>query len=207
MTEKTPHTDQRETSSCDSTRFSSIDMGDLPRAFRRDLEDVYHFYLDDKAREELAGMGKTSRWFYMIAWLLKNSFLKLSPVRRILLVASVIFFLEGAFNQINIGALIVGFAMLAFILLLELKDKLLAQDELQAGRAVQFALMPKDNPKFRGWDAWVYTRPANDVGGDLVDYIPVRENSLGVVLGDVEIGRASCRERGEGEDGHVALED
>lgn len=160
-------------------------MGDLPRAFRRDLEDVYHFYLDDKAREELAGMGKTSRWFYMIAWLLKNSFLKLSPVRRILLVASVIFFLEGAFNQINIGALIVGFAMLAFILLLELKDKLLAQDELQAGRAVQFALMPKDNPKFRGWDAWVYTRPANDVGGDLVDYIPVRENSLGVVLGDV----------------------
>jgi len=55
--------------------------------------------------------------------------------------------------------------------MLELKDKLLAHDELKIGRTVQKALLPEENPTLAGWSVWLFTRPANDVGGDLVDYI------------------------------------
>ncbi len=69
--------------------------------------------------------------------------------------------------------------------MLELKDKVLAKDELEEGRAVQIALMPERNPKIPGWSAWLYTRPANEVGGDMVDFIQIDENRYGIALGDV----------------------
>jgi serine phosphatase RsbU (regulator of sigma subunit) len=69
--------------------------------------------------------------------------------------------------------------------MLELKDKLLARDELEAGRSVQLALMPTRPPTLAGWDIWLYTRSANDVGGDLVDYLQIDPRRLGVMLGDV----------------------
>ena len=71
------------------------------------------------------------------------------------------------------------------ILLLELKDKLLAHDELDAGRAIQTALLPKEQPAISGWDIWLYTRPAKEVGGDLVDYIELGDDRFAVALGDV----------------------
>ena len=58
----------------------------------------------------------------------------------------------------------------------------MAQDELQSGRAVQLALMPERSPQFVGWDIWLYTSPANDVGGDLVDYLHIGEDRLGLAL-------------------------
>ena len=68
--------------------------------------------------------------------------------------------------------------------MLELKDKLLARHELQAGRAVQQALMPGAAPVVPGWDIWLYTRPANDVGGDLVDALASGAHTR-LVLADV----------------------
>ena len=32
---------------------------------------------------------------------------------------------------------------------------------------MQLALMPAEKPRVPGWDVRLYTRPANDVGGDL----------------------------------------
>src|SRR5512138_3275825 len=71
------------------------------------------------------------------------------------------------------------------VLMLELKDKLLARSELEAGRTVQLALMPDRPPVVPGWDIWLYSRSANDVGGDLVDYLQIDPQRLGVMLGDV----------------------
>jgi sigma-B regulation protein RsbU (phosphoserine phosphatase) len=72
-----------------------------------------------------------------------------------------------------------------FVLMLELKDKLLAHEELEAGRAVQAALLPSSNPEIPGWEVWLYTQSANEVGGDLVDYIKLDEERWGIALGDV----------------------
>ena len=64
-------------------------------------------------------------------------------------------------------------------------DKLLARHELEAGRAVQRALMPDRCPTLTGWDVWLYTRPANDVGGDLVDCLEIEPGRVGFALADV----------------------
>ena len=88
-------------------------------------------------------------------------------------------------TQISIHFPTLGIAILLFILMLELKDKLLAREELEAGRAVQRALMPDSGPTIPGWDVSLFTRSANDVGGDLVDYVPLDDQRNGLVLGDV----------------------
>jgi serine phosphatase RsbU (regulator of sigma subunit) len=70
------------------------------------------------------------------------------------------------------------------VLMLELKDKLVARDEIDVAREVQLNLLPREHPVIGGWEVWSSTRPANDVGGDLVDYLH-EHGEIGVVLGDV----------------------
>jgi len=173
------------------TIWDDFRRGDLKRTLRKDLKEIYSFYLDDETKQRLKTMSRFRRWIYMVFWLLKSLILKLTPARRVLLVLSLITFFVSHSNigndNINTSnnLIFLGFLGLLIILALELKDKLLAQDELAAGRAVQFALMPEKNPKLSGWDLWLFTQPANEVGGDLVDYIKFRDNNLGLVLGDV----------------------
>ena len=93
-----------------------------------------------------------------------------------------------AFGRIRIDfpvSRLLGDALLFLVLMLELKDKLMARDELEAGRKVQLALMPDTSPSVPGWDLWLHTEPANDVGGDLVDHLQVDDRQHGVALGDV----------------------
>jgi serine phosphatase RsbU (regulator of sigma subunit) len=78
-----------------------------------------------------------------------------------------------------------GSLLVLLVLMLELKDKLLAKDEIQIARQVQIALLPDENPAIPGWSVWSYSRPANDVGGDLVDYLELGGFRHGVALGDV----------------------
>lgn len=193
MTEKNKKHDQATGASPDlkKTIVNDLLRGDLKRNLCRDLADIYQFYLDDDTRARLKKMRRFKRWLFSALWLLKSLVLKLTPLRRImLLLAIVCLFLsrnQGAGKDIqsasNLGWL--GFVILLLILMLELKDKLLAQDELEAGRKVQSALMPERNPKVPGWDLWLFTRPANEVGGDLVDYLKIGDNRWGVALGDV----------------------
>ena len=165
------------------TVLEDLHQADFRRTMRQDLEEIYQYYLDQGARDELAEMDQVSRWLHLTGWLVKSSILRLTPVRRLLLIGSVLLFLWGIMG--SFPGLILGFLVVTLILLLELKDKLLAQDELMTGRAVQFALMPRENPSLPGWETWLFTRPANEVGGDLVDYLTVDENRLGLALGDV----------------------
>jgi len=75
--------------------------------------------------------------------------------------------------------------LLLFVLGLELKDKLMAHGELEAGRAVQLAIMPDSIPKLQGWELWMYSTPANEVGGDLIDYLKLSDAQLALTLGDI----------------------
>ena len=79
----------------------------------------------------------------------------------------------------------VGILFILFVLMLELKDKLLATTELEDGHAIQRALLPNQSPHVPGWSLWLFTRSANEVGGDLVDFIPVAEGRYAVAVGDV----------------------
>jgi len=165
--------------------------GDLKRTLRRDLRDLYAFYLDEDSRKRLAGMRRVRRWILLVAWLAKSLFLNLPPLRRLILVLAFLCFITSSVQfQLGTMALDLNLTGLAFflivvVLMLELKDKLLARDELETGRAVQRSLLPEHDPEIPGWEVRLYTRSANDVGGDLVDYLWVDASRLGVALGDV----------------------
>jgi hypothetical protein len=165
------------------TRFS--------RDYWRELRAIYTFYLDEELRNRLAGMGRLRRSFVLLGWLLHSLFMKLSPARRIMLLLSCALMILGntSFKVTGWGFSADlrpwGWILLLLILMLELKDKLLARDEIQIARDVQIALLPQRNPDVPGWSFWCYTRPANDVGGDLVDYIALDGFRHGVALGDV----------------------
>lgn len=169
------------------TIWNDFNEGGLGQTFRLEIKDLYYFYLDDDTRSRLSEMGRVKRWFYMFWWLLKSMFLKLTPFRRVLLFLAFVFSL-GTFDIPESPVtfdLNISMALVLLVLFLELKDKLLAQNELAAGRAVQNFLIPSDNPELDGWEIWMSTTPANEVGGDLVDYIHFDDSRLGLVLGDV----------------------
>jgi sigma-B regulation protein RsbU (phosphoserine phosphatase) len=88
-------------------------------------------------------------------------------------------------GQVNIRFAGIGSLLLIILVMLELKDKLVARDELEAGWKVQMALMPQESPAIPGWDVWLYTRPANDVGGDMIDHMRLTDREHAIALGDV----------------------
>ena len=166
---------------------------DLRKGIRRDYRDIKEFFINDERKKRLLSMGRFKRWFYTSWWLLKGLFFNLTPVRRLLFVLSLILILTArqvvivghGQAEVSTNFSILGGILLIFIIMLELKDKLLAKTELSEGRSIQSALMPNQNPEIPGWDIWIYSRPANDVGGDLVDYLPLNSTKYGLSLADV----------------------
>ena len=177
----------------DEPKFSSaIREGWHEENFRetlsRDYEGLKEFFLNDERKERLKNMGTFKRFFVSSWWLLKILFFRLSPVRRVMVFVGSILLLArvnsgGADNTNNLP--LIGGLILLFILMLELKDKLLAKNELEAGRKIQQALLPEQNPEIAGWDVWLYTKPANEVSGDLIDYIRLNGNKFGISIADV----------------------
>jgi sigma-B regulation protein RsbU (phosphoserine phosphatase) len=169
------------------TLWDDIKQGGFKRTLRQDFKDIYTFYLDAESRVRLSKMKRVRRFFHQMYWLLRNLIVKLPPVRRILLILSLIFVVwtpKTGTGDLQVFAYL-AYIILLIVLMLELKDKLLAQDELAVGRAVQSALMPKDNPDLEGWEIWLFTQSANEVGGDLVDYLFIEDTRLGLAIGDV----------------------
>jgi len=152
--------------------------------FKNDYGDVEDFFFSDEERARLSKMNSFKKFFYRIIWLFKKLFFKLTPFRRILFIAGTILILASRNDDQN-NLAIFGGIIFIFLLLLELKDKLIAKTELEEGRAVQMSLMPERIPEIPGWSVWLYTRPANDVGGDLIDFQKLNDNLYGISLGDI----------------------
>lgn len=163
--------------------FRDLNTAEIPQTLRQDLQETYDFYLDRDTRARLSGMHPVKRWMVSSWLLVKSMFLKLTPTRRIIMAVGIVLGIDGVAG--DTGNLMLAFLSMLFLLFLELKDKLLAKDELEAGRAVQSALMPEQDPQFPGWDIWLYTAPANDVGGDLIDCQLIDKDRFSVSLGDV----------------------
>lgn len=166
--------------------FSDLFSGAFYKQIKKDFLEIREFFLDKHREKRLEEMGRFRRGWYLIWWLIKILFFKLSSFRRILLIIALYLILSANDNgNVNDGKIIIGAFIFFFIILLELKDKLLARNELEAGRSIQQALVPVPNPTVPGWDIWLYTRPANDVGGDLVDFLKINGNRFGLAIGDV----------------------
>jgi len=186
------NTDNKNETKLFDTLKSDISGGGFKNDLATDFEDLKEYFLNEERKKRISGMGKFKAFFFMAWWLLKELLLKLTPTRRLVLVIGILLLiLPGRFGMSggDVGFAtntnILGGIIILFVLMLELKDKLVAKDELSAGRSVQRALMSERNPIVEGWKIWLFTQPANDVGGDLVDIIKLADGKHGVTIADV----------------------
>ena len=59
------------------------------------------------------------------------------------------------------------------------------KQELEVARLIQQNFLPKTLPDLPEWEVGAFYRPAQEVGGDFYDVIPLRDGQVGFVVGDV----------------------
>ena len=102
---------------------------------------------------------------------------KLTPVRRIMLLAGLVFtFLPIMQWQISgerysISLNVVGGLFLIGLLILEMADRVTMKRDLEIAREIQMWLIPDCPPKVEGFDIAFVNRPANTVAGDYYDVL------------------------------------
>jgi serine phosphatase RsbU (regulator of sigma subunit)/anti-sigma regulatory factor (Ser/Thr protein kinase) len=72
--------------------------------------------------------------------------------------------------------------------------------ELEVAALIQQTLLPKTLPEIPGWEIDAYYRPAQAVGGDFYDFVPLEDGRYVILIGDVTghgvpaaLVMASCR--------------
>lgn len=184
---------------------------DVQRLFTRDARDAYQFFtrhIDEKAFQ---GLPPVKRLALQAPLVFLAFTLKLSPARRLIfgaaLVAAIIGLLElfegFGFTRLPVVPfyftngvpapiwsdgtlwLFFGFALVNLLVLLEVADRLSLKNDLEVAREIQLAMLPQRTYATSGLEAAGRTRPANTVGGDCYDILPLDDGRLLVVLGDV----------------------
>ncbi|HKI79352.1 MAG TPA: PP2C family protein-serine/threonine phosphatase [Ignavibacteriaceae bacterium] len=186
----------RDRSNSDDPRLGKTLRNDFKQTdfiaeMKKEFRELKNFYIDEHKKERLQTMNSISGFFHVLLWIIKSMFLHLTPLRRVLALVGFILLVLGRTTFSDSGDTIVldngllGGILILFVLMLELKDKLLAKTELEDGRKVQKALLPDENPDIPGWKAWLYSRPANEVCGDLVDHLNLDNKLISLTMADV----------------------
>jgi phosphoserine phosphatase RsbU/P len=173
---------------------------ELERLFTRDTPDAYRFFarhIDVKALEQLPWH---KRAFAHVRLFFLAFTLKLTPARRaiygmaLLCVFIALIELFRGFHWLLLPHpvfvdgtlwLLAGFLMVNLLVLLEVADRLSLKNDLEIAREIQQAMLPKAAYSADGIEAFGMTRPANTVGGDFYDVIPLEDGRVLVTLGDV----------------------
>jgi len=184
-----------------------LSAGDLQRLFTRDAREAYTFFARGIDREQLERLPWHIRLVTHVRLFLLAFMLRLSPARRALygtaLIASVLGII-GLFNGIHIvrldpiplayplptwrdGTLMIvtGFILLNLLVIMEVADRLSLKHDLNVAREIQLAMLPSGTYRAPGIEVHGETRPANTVGGDFYDLIPMPDGRVLVALGDV----------------------
>jgi phosphoserine phosphatase RsbU/P len=171
---------------------------DLERVFTRDAPEAYRFFSRHIDFQKLSTLPWHRRTLAHLRLLFLAFTLKLSPARRAIygmaLVAALLGLVE-LFQHVHLlllphfapGTLwlLLGFALVNLIVLLEAADRLSLKNDLEIARDIQQAMLPKSAYQSPGVEAFGMTRPANTVGGDFYDVIPLADGRVLLALGDV----------------------
>src|SRR5476649_1471350 len=137
--------------------------------------------------------------------------MKLSPARRVVFGSALVLALIGLFNLFQrigiievvrlpfiggIGvpgplfrsgtwSLLFAFALMNLLVLLEVADRLSLKNDLEIARDIQQAMLPSGTYRAAGVETFGTSRPANTVGGDFFDILPLPDGRLVVAVGDV----------------------
>ncbi len=172
----------------------------LERLFTRDTPEAYRFFSRHIDFDELKKLPWHRRALAHWRLFFLAFTLKLTPARRAIYAASLLLTLVGLvelFREVHLlliphpafapGTLwlLGGFLLLNLLVLLEVADRLSLKNDLEIARQIQQAMLPRAAYQSPGIEAFGMTRPANTVGGDFYDIIPLPDGRLLLALGDV----------------------
>src|ERR671918_777538 len=66
----------------------------------------------------------------------------------------------------------------------EIRERERVEQELRVARSIQQASLPEEVPTLEGWQINPFYQPAREVGGDFYDFFELKEDRVGVVVGD-----------------------
>jgi serine phosphatase RsbU (regulator of sigma subunit) len=187
------------------TYTKDLKPDDLQRLFTRDTREAYRFFARHIDAAALEGLPWHRRFLSHLRLFLHAFVLKLSPARRIVFGASLFLATIGILSLMfgteridqaavgrpgvglpdGAGALIVAFVLSNLLVLLEVADRLSLKNDLEIAREIQQAMLPPGLYQGHGVEAIGLSRPANTVGGDFYDILPVDDGRVAIAVGDV----------------------
>jgi len=186
-----------------------ITQADLERLFTRETPEAYRYFARDIDYAALAAQPWYRRWPGFTKQFFMAFAMRLSPARRglygVAVAAAIIGLLEllegrglarglvGPFDVRFVtpgwadgtGWLLLAFLLLNLLVMMEVADRLSLKNELEIARDIQLAMLPTQTWSDGTASAAGVTRPANTVGGDFYDILPLHDGRLLIALGDV----------------------
>src|SRR6187551_2232975 len=173
---------------------------DIERLFTRDTLEAYKFFSRNIDFDELKKQPWHRRMLGRARLLFLAFTLKLTPARRLIYAIALLSSLLGLmelFREVHFlliphpafapGTLwlLAGFLLVNLLVLLEVADRLSLKNDLEIAREIQQSMLPRAAFKAPGIEAFGMTRPANTVGGDFYDIVPLPDGRVLLALGDV----------------------
>ncbi|MHB8487559.1 MAG: PP2C family protein-serine/threonine phosphatase, partial [Candidatus Acidiferrales bacterium] len=152
------------------------ELNELWSQFTADARASYGFYMKEADSEEMVNRRGRPRFGRIVRALFWSLVMKLTPVRRVILVIGcVLFFVpnvnfQGRNNvtfDFNYGVVSAVFFLL--LVSLELADKVTMKRDLEIAREIQTWLVPSKPPEVAGGEIAFASRPQNSVAGDYYD--------------------------------------
>jgi len=186
-----------------------FDRTEFQRLFTRDTADAYNYFSRGLDHDALSRAPWYKRWFTHARLFLVAFAMRLSPGRRVLYgfaIVALVFGLVDLFDGFGVvrvflfpvtlslylpqwvegtSWIVLAFIAIHLLVLMEVADRLSLKSDLEIARDIQIAMLPRGSKQ--AGDATVFgsTRPANTVGGDFYDILPMADGRLMIAIGDV----------------------
>jgi phosphoserine phosphatase RsbU/P len=193
------------------TYTRDLSAEDFQRLFTRDTPDAYRFFTRGADEDRLAAMPRWQQLPLRLKQVFVAFTLRLPAARRALYLGALVIALLGivrlfrgfAFVDVPFGtpffeialllpvwadgtlALLISLFLVNLLVLLEVADRLSLKGELEVAREIQLAMLPRGTYAVADIEICGVTRPANTVGGDFYDVLPLPDGRVIVTLGDV----------------------
>ena len=165
-----------------------MELNELWAQFKAEARSSYGLYSKDLRQTDYSQVSRWKRVLRLSIDFFWAVMTKLSPARRIILLAGLVLLFVGWVNG-NSGATgrgyqaeSVGALFVLFVLILEISDRIIMKRDLEIAREIQHWLVPEKPPQISGLDTAFITRPANTVAGDYYDVLSIGDPAAGRVL-------------------------
>jgi serine phosphatase RsbU (regulator of sigma subunit) len=144
-------------------------IDDLWTQFAADARASYGFYGSDIDWDEIKKLPRWHQPLHVAKQFFWALLLKLTPARRILLLAALVMLLLSGVKVLDIRFEFLAAAVFLLLLSLELADKVTMKRDLEIAREIQTWLVPSFAPEVPGAEIAFASRPQNSVAGDYYD--------------------------------------